>query len=157
QPESIIRSDLDLAIIKTNQAPALITGAARLRNSYYLSDLADLVPRRVASPRRRPPYFSVEAEPLAEWRLALHVTGEQFMKVRSTLFNGEVSANLTLQGTLKDPIAIGDLKINSGFVRFPFANLDVQQGFVTLTSAELYRPQLQVTAASKRFGYDVKM
>jgi translocation and assembly module TamB len=157
QPESIVRADLDLAISKTNQAAAVITGTARLRDSFYLSDVADLVPGRVSSPSRRPPYFSIEAMPLADWRLAVHVTGSRFMKVRSTLFNGQVSANLTLQGTLKDPMAIGDLKIDSGLVRFPFANLEVQQGFVNLTSADPYRPQLIVNAVSKRFGYEAKM
>ena len=52
---------------------------------------------------------------------------------------------------------MGDLKIDSGAVQFPFANLDVTRGFVTLTSENPYRPQLQVTAASRRAGYDIKM
>ena len=46
QPDSIIRSDLDLRIAKTNESPPLISGVANLRNSYYLSDLADLVQER---------------------------------------------------------------------------------------------------------------
>src|SRR4029079_8389780 len=73
------------------------------------------------------------------------------------LFNGEVTANLRLEGTLKDPIALGGLKVDSGLVRFPFANLDVQQGLVTLTSEDPYHPQLLVRASSKQFGYDIRM
>ena len=75
------------------------------------SDLADLVPGRVSSPERRPPYFSVAEPGLADWRLAIRVGGERGLKVRSTLFNGQVSPNLRVQGTLKEPLALGDMKI----------------------------------------------
>jgi translocation and assembly module TamB len=157
QPDAIIRSDLDLSIVKTDGAPPIISGTAVMRDSFFLRDLRDLIPGNVASPARRPPYFSVEIQPFAEWRLAARVTGTRFLKVRSTLFNGEVSANLRLEGTLKDPIALGDIRIDSGLIRFPFASLEVRQGFVTLTSEDPYRPQLVIAAGSRKFGYDVKM
>jgi translocation and assembly module TamB len=157
QPESVIRSDLNLSVTKTNGAPAVIAGEARLRDSFYLSDLTDLVPGKVASPSRRPPYFSIEDEPFGSWRLAVHVSGERGLRVRSTLFNGQITPNLRIQGTLKEPLALGDLKIDTGMVQFPFADFQVQQGLVTLSSDNPYRPTLLVSAASKRFGYDVKM
>jgi translocation and assembly module TamB len=157
EPESIIRSDLLLAITKTNGAPPLISGEARLRDSFYLSDLSALISGGVAQPSQRPPYFSVSEPLLANWRTSVHVTGPRFLKVRSTVFNGEVSANLTLQGTLKEPVILGDAKIDSGIVNFPFASLQVQQGLITLGSANPYRPQLAVSAASKQFGYDIKL
>lgn len=157
EPEYIVRSDLDLAVTKTNGAPALISGTAQLRDSYYLSDLELLVPGGVASVARRPPYFSIDEPAVADWRLAINVHGERFLKVRTTLFNGEITATLKLVGTLQDPLALGDLRIDSGTVRFPFANLDVQQGLVTLTSQDPYRPQISLTAASKQYGYDIHM
>jgi translocation and assembly module TamB len=157
RPESIIRSDLRITIKHTNGAPPLISGIVLLRNSFYLSDLADLVPGKQASADQRPPYFSITETNLADWRLALRVGGERGMRVRSTLFAGEVSPNLRLQGTLKEPVALGDVKIENGTVKFPFASLDVQRGYVTLTSENPYRPQLMVTATSKKFGYDVRM
>lgn len=157
EPEFIVRSDLDLSVTKTNNAPALISGTAHLRDSYYLSDIRLLAPGKVASVSRRPPYFSIDEPAVSDWRLALNVDGVRFLKVRTTLFNGEISATLKLVGTLQDPIALGDLKIDSGTVRFPFANLDVQQGLITLTSEDPYRPQLSLTAASKQFGYDIHM
>jgi translocation and assembly module TamB len=156
-PESIVRSDLSLTIRKTNDAPALIVGEARLRNSFYLSDLADLLPGQVASPAQRPPYFSISEEPLADWRLAVSVVGQRGLRIRSTLFNGEVSMNLKLTGTLKDPLVLGDVRIDSGIVRFPFAALRVQQGFLTLSSQDPYHPNLQINATSKEYGYDINM
>jgi translocation and assembly module TamB len=157
QPESIIRSDLDLAIFRTNGATTVVSGKATLKNSFFMSDLSALVPGKVATPGRRPPYFSIEKAPLADWRLAVDVTGERCLNVRSTLFNGVASANLKIRGTLKEPVALGDLRIDSGVVRFPFASLQVQQGFVNTTSQDPYRPQLSISAASKQFGYDIKM
>jgi translocation and assembly module TamB len=157
EPDFIIRSDLLLAVTKTNGAPPLISGAARLRDSYYLSELRPLVPGKVTTPAKRPPYFSVEDTVFSEWRLAVDVSGTRFLKVRSPVFTGEVSANLQVQGTLKDPIALGDVKIDSGLVRFPFASLQVQQGMVNLSSQDPYRPQITVSASSKQFGYDIRL
>ncbi len=157
QPDAIVRGDLMLGITKSNTGPPTITGSVRLRDSYYLSDLAALVPGKVAAPERRPPYFSITDPALADWRLAVDVTGARFLQVRSPIFSGEVSCTLKLQGTLEDPIALGDVKIDSGLVRFPFGSLDVQQGLVNLTSQDPYHPQLAVTAASKQFGYDIRM
>jgi translocation and assembly module TamB len=77
--------------------------------------------------------------------------------VRSTLFNGELSANLKLLGTLKDPVALGTVRMESGRVRFPFGNLRVQQGLVTTTSDNPYTPQISVIASSKQYGYDIRM
>jgi translocation and assembly module TamB len=111
----------------------------------------------MASPTRRPPYFSIDTKPIADWQLAVQATGEKFMKIRSTIFNGEVSANFNLQGTLKEPMVLGDVRVDSGVVRFPFADLKVQQGFVTLTSRDPYRPQLAISAASRQYGYDLRM
>jgi translocation and assembly module TamB len=156
-PEFVLRSDLLLGITKTNGAPPLISGVANLRDSFYLTDLQDLIPGKVTTPERRPPYFSIHQPLLADWRLAVDVQGTRFLKVRSPLFNGEISANAKLQGTLQDPIVIGDIKIDSGAVRFPFASIPAQQGVITLSSQDPYHPQLSVIGASKQFGYDIRM
>ncbi len=157
RPELILRSDLDLKIANTNGGEPLISGTLNLRDSFYLSDLKLLVPGKVAKPKQRPPFFSVETEPFAGWRLNVAVKGNDFLRVRSPLFRGEISANFKVEGTLQEPFALGDAKINSGVVQFPFANLRVTQGFVSLTSANPFRPQLAISAASRTFGYDVKM
>lgn len=157
EPDYIIRSDLDLAVAKTNDAPPVVFGSAHLHDSFFLSDLAGLVPGKVAAPSARPPFFSIDNPTLADWRLAVNVDGVRWLRVRTSLFNGEVSANFHLQGTLLEPLALGVLKVDSGLVRFPFANLQVQQGLVTLASQDPYHPQLLVRASSKQFGYDIRM
>lgn len=157
QPEALIRSDLALTIFKTNAGPPVIGGEVKLKDSYFLADLADLMPSGIAGPKRRPPYFSVEHPLVKDSVLAVRVTGDRFLKARTTVFNGEISADLDLQGTLKEPAALGNIRIDSGVVRFPFGVLEIQQGFVNITSENPYRPQLSVLARSKQFGYDIRM
>jgi translocation and assembly module TamB len=157
QPDAIIRADLDLTVTGTNAEPVLIAGKLNLRDSLYLRELRDLIPGRLASPDRRPPYFAVTAEPFAHWRLDLQAGGQRFLKIRTPVFNGEVSADVKLFGTLGDPVAVGDLLINSGRVRFPFGTLPVSQGIISLTSDNPYRPQLLITGNDRVLGYDINM
>jgi translocation and assembly module TamB len=157
RPETILRGDLKLKISNlTNDIP-LVSGEVRLRDSFYLGDIKQLIPGRVISPKLRPPYFSVEAKPMNEWLLDVRVVGESFLNVRSPLFHGAVSADWKITGTLGEPIALGDAEIESGLIKFPFANFRVTQGFMTLTSEDPYRPEVFATATSRAFGYDLQM
>ena len=157
QPGLILRSDLDVAITSQTNGQALVSGLARVRDSVFLSDLRELIATKAAQPRQRPPFFSLDVEPIADWRLNVQVKGERFLKVRSPFFQGVVSTDLKLEGTLQEPVALGDVTVNSGLVQFPFANLELTQGLISLTSEDPYRPQLFLTAGARAFGYDVKM
>ena len=157
QPETIIRGDLNLSVANlTNDIP-LVSGDVRLRDSFYLGDIRQVAPGRVASPKRRPPYFSIEEKPLSEWKLNVHVRGEKFLKVRSPIFTGTVSANFRLSDTLQEPLALGEAKVDEGTILFPFANFATSQGFFSLTSDDPYRPHIFMTATSRAFGYDIQM
>ena len=79
------------------------------------------------------------------------------MRVRTPVFRGVLSANFKLAKTLAEPMAIGEAKIPSGQIQFPFGNLSIEQGIVSLTSEEPYRPQLLITAGARLYGYDVQM
>lgn len=157
KPGLLLRGNLDVGVTNGASGPAQVSGTVRLRNSLYLADLQNLVPGEVAAPRQRPPYFSIQSQPWAGWDLKLQVVGNNFMKVETPLFHGKISINLKLQGTLRDPVALGDVKIDSGEVTFPFGPLEVKQGFITLTSDDPYHPKLYVTASSPRYGYEVRM
>jgi len=157
QSEIVVRSDVDATVSKSKNGRAVISGKLNLRDSVFLSDLKELVPGKVARASLPPPYFSITTEPFADWRLDMTVSGERFLKVRSPLFRGEVSAALKGQGTLRDPIAWGQVTIQSGTVQFPFASLKVSRGIVLLTSENPYQPGLSIAAGSRVFGYEVKM
>jgi translocation and assembly module TamB len=157
-PSILLRADLDLRATHSGKEVPVVSGKVKLRDSLFLANLQTLVPERTASVRRRPPYFSVEAEPWAQWRLQVNVQGDGFLRVQTPLFQGKVSTVMTLGGTMKDPLALGQVKMDSGSsITFPFSSLDVKQGFISLTSEDPYRPTLFVTAEARRFGYEVKM
>ncbi len=153
----ILRSDLNLRLSNVTNAVPLVSGHVRLRDSFYLGDLRQLIPGRVSSPKRRPPYFSFEEQPFADWVMNVQVTGDNFLRARSPLFRGTMSANLQITGPLKEPVALGDARTETGTVVFPFANFNVVQGYVTLTSDDPYRPQVLMNGTSRAFGYDLAM
>ncbi len=158
KPDLILRADFELNALNTltNEQP-VVSGLVHFNESFFLGDLKMLLPGKVTKPKERPPFFSVDAEPFAKWKLNVRLEGENFLRVRTPLFRGGISANWRLRGTLQEPLALGDAKIESGQVQFPFSNLKVQQGFISLTSEDPYRPHIFATASSKTFGYDVQM
>jgi translocation and assembly module TamB len=157
-PSVLLRADLNLAATNSGSEVPVISGTVKLRNSLFLADLQSLVPEGTASPRQRPPYFSLEIEPWANWNLKVNVQGTGFLRVQTPLFQGKVSTVLNLVGTLESPLVLGQVQIDSGSsIVFPFSSLDVKQGFISLTSENPYRPTLYVDAEARRFGYEVKM
>jgi translocation and assembly module TamB len=157
-PSLMLRSDLDLRLHPLDSGPTnLISGSVDLRQSLLFQNLKMFLPGSVSKPSQRPPYFSVETPPFADWLLDVKIKGEKFLQIRSPLFRGEVSALFDLKGTLKEPVAIGSARAESGRVQFPFGTLNIEQGMVSLTSENPYEPQLFVIASGRNFGYDVKM
>jgi translocation and assembly module TamB len=157
QPLCILRGDVDLVVTSTNRGQPVVAGHVQLREGFYFAELQTPVSGRLARPEQRPPYFSIEGEPIADWKLDLTVKGNRFLKVRNLFFQGEVSTDARVTGTLREPMALGQVQVDTGFIRFPFADLRVSQGLVTLTTDDPYRPHLFVNASSRVFGYDTKM
>ena len=157
EPEAIVRADLDLNLSHGSNASPLISGTINLRDSFYTSDLESLFPGKVLKPDRRPPYFSVTAPTVADWKLDCRVKGQRFLKLRTPFFKGTASTDFKLEGTLREPFASGEATLNEGQVNFPFGTLEMKQGILSVTAADPYRPTLYATARARRFGYDITM
>ncbi len=154
----LLRGDLNLKLQSPPQpGPPRITGNVRLRDSLFLQDVRAFLPRGGGGPTKRPPYFSVETPPLDAWNLAVDVSGEEFMRLRTPVFNGVASAHFRLGGTLGDPRAIGEVTIDEGVIRMPFASFEVTQGAVRLTEANAVEPVIYLRGAARRFGYDLSV
>ncbi|HEY0947750.1 MAG TPA: translocation/assembly module TamB domain-containing protein [Opitutaceae bacterium] len=154
----LVRSNLDLQL-KTADARTRIRGSVTLRNSLLLADARDLLLRRGGgnARSRRAPYFSVERQPFAAWELDVAVGGSRFMRLRTPVFSGVVSAKLRLDGTLLDPRALGEVTVDEGRVTLPFASFVVQEGQVRLTQANPQEPQVMLTGTGRRLGYELRM
>lgn len=155
----LVRGNVNLKITSGRDAAAAptVSGEVELRDGLFLSDVRALVPRGGASPERRPPYFSITAEPFNIWRLNVNVHGERFLRARTTLFNGVASTKLHLVGTLGEPRALGELRIEDGQVLLPFARFSLDDATVRLSEENPYDPQLAVFGTSRRYGYDIKL
>jgi translocation and assembly module TamB len=157
EPGLILRGDVNLLLASTNGAPPALTGTLRLRDSFYLAELRSLLPGRAESPQLRPPYFSITEQPFAGWKLDVKLTGERGLRVRTPLFRGELSPDLRLSGTLREPRAVGEVRINAGRVQFPFASIGIEQSRILLTSDNPYRPELFIEGTSRAYDYDVRL
>jgi translocation and assembly module TamB len=153
----LVRGDLDLKLQTPETGTPRLSGMVRLRDSLFLSDVRSFLPKGGAGASRRPPYFSVDTPPVNAWVLAVEVNGEQFMRLRTPVFTGVASARFRLSGTLGEPRAIGEIEIDEGSVKMPFARFEVQQGSVRLTEADPHEPVIYLRGTGRRFGYDLAL
>ncbi len=155
----LLRGDIDLKLQTTADTKgARISGVVRLRDSLFLQDVRAFLPRGGGGGgTRRPPYFEVDTPPMNLWTLAVEVTGERFLRLRTPVFSGVASARFRLGGTLGEPRAIGEVAIDEGQIRMPFASFQVRQGFVRLTEANPYEPAIYLRGTGRRLGYDLAM
>lgn len=154
-PNLFLRGGVDITLIRTNGAPPLLAGTLQLTNSLYLPEFREMI-LDVNQPEQRPPFFSVREPALADWRLDVRVQGDRFLRVVSPFFKGELSTVMRVQGTLHDPVAVGDVSVAAGRLLFPFGALNVDNGRVSLTREDPYRPRLALSASGENFGYSVR-
>ncbi len=158
QPGFVVRSDIDISLHGEGMEKSSVTGLIRLRDSMVVTDWRSITPRfSVESPQRRPPFFSVEQEPFAGWDVDINIEGTEFLSARAPAFQGLFSIEMVLEGTLAEPVLIGNLTVDSGLVRFPFASLDIEHGMVSITRDAPFVPRLSLVASSRTYGYDVEM
>lgn len=157
RPGVVIRGDLDLAVEKRGEEAPLISGAIELHDSFYFAHLRLMPSGAVATPERRPPFFSIEAKPFDEWRLQVRLRGQEFLEIRGPIFQGRISSEFELTGTLREPVATGVATIEQGRVRFPFASLSIDQGEVALRRENPFQPQLFIVGGGMAFSYDLRM
>ncbi|MBC8009847.1 MAG: translocation/assembly module TamB domain-containing protein, partial [Burkholderiales bacterium] len=164
KPGLLLRGDLDLAV-KTDEATrrTRVGGEVRMRDSLFLADIRPLIAATsggggsAAAARARPPYFSVDTEPLGGWALGVTVRGDEFLRLRTPVFEGVGSTRFSLTGTLRDPRVEGEFVIDEGRILFPFASFTVQDGAVRILRNDPFTPRLDFRAQGRRLGYDLRL
>lgn len=156
--DMLIRADVDLRIGKDSaDAAPRIEGMVTMRNSLFLQDFRDIMRPGAAGVETRPPYFSVGQAPFDEWELEVTLTGEDFLRIQSTLLRGRVSADFQLGGTLGEPLAIGDARLTNAAVLFPFGRIDLTTAEAFITLDQPHTLQLFAQGSGYTFGYTVNM
>lgn len=156
--ELVLRADVHLSLQRTNATtPPRIGGEIRLRDSLVLMDFRDAVAVDLERPRRRPPFFSVETDPFADWTLDLKVQGSRFGRIISPAVQGTLSANARLLGTLRNPRLLGDVAAEDGALVFPFGRLTLNSARVRFTETDPFSPNLEGRAEGLNFGYNLAL
>ena len=84
----------------------------------------------------------------------LAISGNQFLRARTPMFSGILSANLELNGPLRNPVLTGDLHADGGRITFPFGALDVNHAYASFSGYDPLGPALQISASGRNYRYD---
>lgn len=156
--DMIVRSDIDIRIEqKPDESTPLLSGKLGLRKSTLLVEFDPLAASSSSGVRKAPPFFSVEDEPFAAWRLDVDISGNQFMRVRSPYLSGQLSANFKLDGTFKQPRLIGSVLTDETEVRFPGAKMHIETGEAYIEAARPNVVQLDYSGIARRSNYVISM
>lgn len=127
--EMILRSDIDLKAkhLEKSDKP-LVQGRLDLRASTLLIEFDPLAPSTEFGPELKPPFFSIEQEPVNDWLFDVTVFGETFMRVRSPYFKTQLSADFHIGGSFQEPELIGRLTTTNGQLSFPGVKMLIDKG-----------------------------
>jgi translocation and assembly module TamB len=153
----LLRGDFEMSFRGGSNGPPKISGNITLRDGLFVQTTSALVWSGPVRPELRPPYFSVTNEPFADWRLDLAVHGDRFLRARTPVFSGIISADFQLQGSLGDPLLTGDARVNSGRLLFPFGSLTLNQGFASFSGNDPRGPELQINASGRNYRYEIRL
>jgi len=154
----ILRAGLDLQLSRASpEDDGLIAGSVELRDSLFLQDLRNYTRRGAAGVSRRPPYFAVEQAPWNAMRLDVALKGEDFLRVRTPVFQGMVSVDMSLGGSLGQPLLLGQAESTEGAFVFPFARLPVEEVTARITRDDPTTLKLQGSGEGVAFGYQLNL
>ena len=154
----LLRSDLDVVASKKPGSQASIIGEIELKEGLFLMDTSALRSSGGGqSAETRPPYFSVDVLPFADWGLEIAVKGDRFMRLETPAAAGVLTMDMELKGTLKEPLAIGRVEFENGRLMFPFASFDLTEGLIELRIEDPYTPALSLIGEGQRFRYDLRI
>ena len=156
-PALLLRGDFAVSLRGGSNQPALLSGVVTLRDGLYVQHASELVWSAPRRPEWRPPYFSVTDEPFADWKLELAFRGDRFLRVRTPVFSGILSADFQLKGSLLAPVLTGDARVNSGRMTFPFGSLAIDQGLASFDGNDSRGPNLQINASGRNYRYDLRL
>ncbi|WP_309399835.1 translocation/assembly module TamB domain-containing protein [Cerasicoccus maritimus] len=161
-PGLILRASPSITLKTDGEGITTIGGVVALNESFFTKDLASFQQgggggSSAGGGSMRPPYFSIEDEPLADWRLHLKIEGDRFLRVRVPTFEGVVSADFDMRGPLRRPLMYGQAELEHGIIMFPFATLRVDGGAVEIPQNDPDVPMLNITASGRAYGYDIQL
>lgn len=154
----LLRGDADLALV-SQPGGRLLRGDIVFDRAYYLQDLpaniAQLISRFLERQRLQ---AATTEEPLASTALNLAIKAPRALRVRNNLADLRGSAELSVRGTLAQPVLFGRAEAESGG-RIVYSGTDYRVERARLTFANPLRiePLLDLEARTKVQEYEVTL
>lgn len=152
----LFSGDIDLKLVSKSQTQPSLEGAIVLTKGLVLVE-PELLTSNTKTTSQRPPYFSVEADPFKDWDLNINIKGDRFLRVSNAFFEGTLSADFSLEGSLGTPLLIGRGEAVSGTIRFPAASLRLTKGEALITRERPNEIQIDANAEGRLFAHDINL
>ncbi len=152
----IVSGDINMNVISTDEGQTQIQGELILKKGLALLE-PDLLASSTTTVSSRPPYFAVEQAPFNEWGLDIAIRGDQFLRVSNSYFQGTLSAEFDLEGSLGAPLLIGKAETYGGRIFFPASSLKLKTGQGFITRDRPSELQIEALAEGRLFAYDINL
>jgi autotransporter translocation and assembly factor TamB len=152
-----VRADVDLRATGEIQGPSL-TGTVVVRNTEYTRDTALLSvggPAAVETPGFQ--LFQVPGEFARNTSISLSVRGNESIEVHNNLFQGAVSTDLELGGTLAVPVPAGRVSTEDSVLLLPLTTIDIEQAQLRFPRSNPFEPTISGRGSARIRGHDLRV
>lgn len=154
--ELLLSGDIDLQLVSEEQRQPIIKGSLNLTKGLFLIE-PDLFASSTKTVSTRPPYFAVEQKPFDEWGLEIAIRGDNFLRASNSFFEGVLSAEFDLEGSLASPLLIGKAETTTGRIFFPASSLKLKSGRAFITRDRPSELQIEALAEGRLFAHDINL
>jgi autotransporter translocation and assembly factor TamB len=160
-----VRADTDITVRGTLAAPAF-AGTIALTDSWLQKNVNWLEPLRDIGRRKGPASgtekavgigVSFHTPPLRDATFDIHLLSKNPFRIKSNVARGRLRPDLRLRGTGEVPLLTGVIYVDSSRIMLPAGRLTVESGLIRLPAKNLGRPVLEISGASRIFGYDINV
>ena len=156
-PDMELRANADVRLIGSLDS-AVVLGRLQVTDFHYTRSVelfssggaASSTPGTIEIP-------GVDREWARAVLLDLRVTADRTLRIQNNLFDGALSADLTIGGNAAVPRPAGRIFAAEGSVRLPAATLSVQQLEFTFPADAASPPQIALVANTSVRGYDMNV
>jgi len=157
------RGNADLHLVsngKGNGGGRQLTGGIGLQRSLYVEDITvdPLVLLQRALLQRQRLQVAETDDFLSTTQLALHVTGQDALRVRNNLANLQGDMDLSIRGSLARPVVFGDVDVNpGGSLVFSDNKYEVLRGKLSFESTSKIDPVIDLVAQTEIQGFHITL
>jgi translocation and assembly module TamB len=154
----LLRGDANLTLVSSGEGRQIV-GTADLRRAFYLEDVPVRVGQMLQSLLQRQRIEAGETdEALASTQLNLSVRGPGALRVRNNLADLRGDVDLTVRGTLANPVVFGAVEAEpGGTIVYADNDYRLERGLLTFANPHRIDPVIDLVAETEVRDYDVTL